>query len=838
MKRIFTVLIFSLLCLSSSIAQESFHRLYPTETGDHFQVLDGVVDGNIYYILASIMPNIPAESEEIFLGKFDDKGNEVWSRRIMLEDAASILDFGGLHLAENDSLYFSIMANLDGESYRFIGTYDTDGTKGSTRRIGEGENERLFGNPFGIEGWNEQAVVHFSTIFNADSFGVLVGIHSLEDFGVIWSNTYFASDTLMNMINTVPVDLQFIPEDGTFLLGGNCLKDGSATPFVKKLDTLGEVLWSRNYKVMDSEFSLILHDIHALQDSTALLAGTDGGSGFIARIDTFGQVMWAQDVSLGDNSSVLIDHVTVNSEGMIVGSGTVSYTNNDSIYPIQIQLNGSGQMIWQNKYPRVRGFQTAGGQLIATEDGGTMYFTSNSEYDPLIVVPALIKTNAQGETTCEDTIPGNILSNLALISDTLVWEIIETELDIEETMTNDNVPLSLDIPVLSLEAAIFCPREPIDITFRATTPGAIAYIWDTGETSDTLRVMEEGMYSVTVTIDEKVCFTLCDTGQVTQYEFPEINIAVNTGPFCETGSIALQMNYMMGAPLADIEWSTGARESVILISEPGMYSVTVTDICDEVAMASINVQEFPELISGVSINLDDDFCANNGIRLTAVVEGGEPSSILWSNNTGGLSTVVTLPGQYTVTVRDICNNVFTSSIFVDAGLIKRISNVFIEVEGDVECILNEAMLTVSFDGEASSILWNTGSANATITVTQPGIYQVGVTDVCGRPVESSPFNLEECPECLVYPNVFFPRGQEDLNKTFGPTLECGDIITEYELKVYNRWGNLVFQSTNVDVEWNGMHNGNPAPSGVYVYFARYNVGIGEQIVKGDVTLLY
>ncbi|HMQ06573.1 MAG TPA: gliding motility-associated C-terminal domain-containing protein [Saprospiraceae bacterium] len=818
-------------------SQESFHRTYPSQSGDHFQVLDGLVDGNVYYLLATIMPEIPGNSEQLFLGKFDDKGNEIWSKRILFEDALELIDFGGIHLAENDSIYFTILANREG-SFRIVGAYDTGGTKGSVRLIDDGVNQRLFGHPFKMEGIGESNILHFSTHFLEEEFGTLLSMHVLEDFSSLWTKKYTASDTFDNVFNTVPVVARYFNEDSSIWVGGNCVKNGKAIPFVYKVDLMGEVIWSRMYQVNQSDFSLIINDLIALSDSTALIAGTDGGSGFVARIDTLGQVMWARDISLEGATTTLIDNITINAEGMIVCSGSASFTDVDSIYPIQLQISGGGEGIWQMKYPRVRAFQVPGGNLMPTDDGGTIYFTTNSEYNPVMNVPALIKTNIRGETTCEDSIQGNLLSELNLVSDTLVITVVDVEISMQETESNDNIPMILDIPVLSLASTIFCPREPIDFTFRATTEGAIAYLWNTGATTDTLRVMEEGMFMVTVTIDEKICFMLCDTGQVTRYDFPEIEISVNTGPFCETGSIALQMNYLMGAPIANIEWNTGEQQGGILISQPGIYSVTVTDICDEVATASINVTNFPELIRGVSINRDDDFCTNNGIRLTAVIDGGEASNIIWSNNTGGLSTVVTLAGEYTVTVRDICNNVFTASVFVDASLIKRVTNVFVSVEGDVECILNEARLTVNFDGEASNILWNTGSTNQTITVERPGVYQVAVSDACGNPINSSPFNLEECPECLTYPKVFFPRGQEELNQRFGPTLECGDIITSYELKIFNRWGNLIFESNNVDIEWDGRHNGNPAPSGVYVYFARYNVGAGQQLIKGDVTLLY
>ncbi len=84
------------------------------------------------------------------------------------------------------------------------------------------------------------------------------------------------------------------------------------------------------------------------------------------------------------------------------------------------------------------------------------------------------------------------------------------------------------------------------------------------------------------------------------------------------------------------------------------------------------------------------------------------------------------------------------------------------------------------------------------------------------------------------PSGFTPNGDgnNDLLNVFG-TLEA----TEFELEVYNRWGELVFKSNNKTQGWDGNYKGSSAPVGVYGY--RFNVTIkGQQYVKsGNVTLI-
>ena len=75
------------------------------------------------------------------------------------------------------------------------------------------------------------------------------------------------------------------------------------------------------------------------------------------------------------------------------------------------------------------------------------------------------------------------------------------------------------------------------------------------------------------------------------------------------------------------------------------------------------------------------------------------------------------------------------------------------------------------------------------------------------------------------------------NHIFYPNLVAGDII-EYQFQIFNRWGNLFFQSNEVERGWDGYYNGKLCPQDVYVWKIRCKFTNGEQVTKiGDVTLL-
>jgi PKD repeat protein len=132
-------------------------------------------------------------------------------------------------------------------------------------------------------------------------------------------------------------------------------------------------------------------------------------------------------------------------------------------------------------------------------------------------------------------------------------------------------------------------------------------------------------------------------------------------------------------------------------------------------------------------------------------------------------------------------------------------------------------------GAVTSYKWTFGDgnssteANPTHTYKMIGQYQVnliafnqeGCSDTLSRQVE-----VQTVPGYLFVPNAFEPGSQTYELKTFKPK---GSGIESYHLKIFNKWGYLVWETTTIDsngspVEgWDGMMNGVPAPPDVYVW---------------------
>lgn len=78
---------------------------------------------------------------------------------------------------------------------------------------------------------------------------------------------------------------------------------------------------------------------------------------------------------------------------------------------------------------------------------------------------------------------------------------------------------------------------------------------------------------------------------------------------------------------------------------------------------------------------------------------------------------------------------------------------------------------------------------------------------------------------LIYPNAFSPNN-DGLNDTFSVK---GNFINEFRLQIFNRWGTLVYESTDLNASWDGRFNGELVPEGAYILTIEGKDDIGKKI---------
>lgn len=116
-------------------------------------------------------------------------------------------------------------------------------------------------------------------------------------------------------------------------------------------------------------------------------------------------------------------------------------------------------------------------------------------------------------------------------------------------------------------------------------------------------------------------------------------------------------------------------------------------------------------------------------------------------------------------------------------------------------------------------------------------YQIRATEGAGgNNAESYSNEVELTQQPLVFaPNAFTPNN-DNANEAWGVT---SIFIKDYILRIFNRYGEVVFSSTDKHTEWDGLFKGKPAPQGVYIYEVRYNSFYNEKQTRkaGSITLL-
>jgi gliding motility-associated-like protein len=133
--------------------------------------------------------------------------------------------------------------------------------------------------------------------------------------------------------------------------------------------------------------------------------------------------------------------------------------------------------------------------------------------------------------------------------------------------------------------------------------------------------------------------------------------------------------------------------------------------------------------------------------------------------------------------------------------------------------------------------------NSLLKYSIAGCYAVTAIDSIGNEssINGNAFCIDNCPY-YVLPNVFTPNNDvNNLNEMFKPFPYR--FIEKIELQIFNRWGTPVFETTDIDINWNGKdkETGNELSAGTYFYtikiFENYLGGTTERKVRGTITIM-
>ena len=148
----------------------------------------------------------------------------------------------------------------------------------------------------------------------------------------------------------------------------------------------------------------------------------------------------------------------------------------------------------------------------------------------------------------------------------------------------------------------------------------------------------------------------------------------------------------------------------------------------------------------------------------------------------------------------------------------------------------EYMLELTAESLLPDYVWNTGESTATIEVHSPGSYIVTATN--GDCSATTGITIEPCEMTLYLPNAITPGNPDGLNDYFHIEEAYQRLMTDFNIIIYDRWGSIVFHTSDKGFRWNGEVNGKIITNATYSYVIKYKDFYGDSyIAKGSVTVL-
>jgi gliding motility-associated-like protein len=445
---------------------------------------------------------------------------------------------------------------------------------------------------------------------------------------------------------------------------------------------------------------------------------------------------------------------------------------------------------------------------------------------------------------------------------------VQTQTGIEILPTTDSVDFSfVEQPVnaCGVSADIEVDYNPTVNTWDFTWTNENGNIIAQGRDINRVTVSNSGVYSVEVSdpTNTALCPSTQDINVTVDQPF-DINIeAVEPDNSCETGERQIRVDFIP-ATAADRDyiynWTLNGNPipeatRTITVSESGDYGVRVRErnsACFATDLEPIVVSQ-PLSVNIFYGNTCDD---GSAIPLFASVRTQSTDTLVYrwfrpdgtriqsSNPTGRGDSLLVLSdmpvGEYRVEVESFsgCIAEASASIVRNPLPSAELGSTYTICTQDPDPEINSVTLEVGF---APEIYWTTPKGdfvNTTDVVADvAGTYTVEVINQFGCSFIDSVEVVDDCRPRIVAPNAFRPGG---VNSTFF-------VYTKYvaqedfEVRIYNRWGELVYQSENPDFQWDGTYNGKEAPLGTYPFVINFRSSTSDtgEILeeRGGVTII-
>jgi hypothetical protein len=421
------------------------------------------------------------------------------------------------------------------------------------------------------------------------------------------------------------------------------------------------------------------------------------------------------------------------------------------------------------------------------------------------------------------------------------------------SLTVNPQPATPAAPTASVTTLATCAAPTGTITVTVPTPAAGTSYTVTGtapvvapqsNTTGVFSGLAPGTYDVTTTVGG--CTSTATVIVVDPpLGAPSISVVTTTDVTCNGGSDgAAVVSGSGGTGTLTYSWSpgglTGTSQSTL---GAGTYTVTVTDAtnCSNVTTVTINE---PSQIT-VTETITPANCGSTDGAISVVASGGAGTyTYSWSPNGEATSSLSGLtPGSYSVTVSDVdgCDVTENYIVGINGSLAVVATPVSSTIDEGDSVQLNVTGGTTYSWAPTTGLSCSTCSdpiASPLVTTTYivTGTDATGCTGADTVIVIVTPY-VEPCGEIFI-PTVLAPDGTGPAeNKSI---CVYGGCVSELTFAIYSRWGEKVFETSNIDLSecWDGNYKGKPMNAGVFAYKLIVTLTNGESYEEsGNITLV-
>lgn len=325
---------------------------------------------------------------------------------------------------------------------------------------------------------------------------------------------------------------------------------------------------------------------------------------------------------------------------------------------------------------------------------------------------------------------------------------------------------------------------------------------------------------------------------VTQPVSPVVTITASANAICRNTTVTYTASSLNAGNSPIFQWKkngiqVGVNSNTYLDStlvHGDVISCVLTSNATCVSTKQVTSNSLPITVYSdpiVILDKNSSLCEGSSRTLNA----GAFSTYRWNTGSNDRSITIDKIGLYSVTVTD--NNGCTGTDSVNISTLLPSPKDFLPKDTSI-CSYGDISLrpTTTY----RSYQWSTGSNSNSITITQSGQYwlQVRNNDGCSG---SDTIHVEpkECLKGFFMPDAFTPNN-DGKNDRIKPIL-LGNV-KQYHFSIYNRWGQLVFQTTDIFKAWDGNFMGAKQSGNVFVWLCTYQFeNEPTQNKKGTIVMI-